>query len=380
LPARNHHSCSNQRANETVPPCGTDKAGPDGALSQWQVHSKVGLQMRVGSTRWLIDAKIGDVPEGLFGQVVLYVFEILPYLERKGVNAQWKVRSPLYGDAPDHLVIPGAFDVVQVQASASTTRTRNLIVVRNLHRVALGNDWRHLGALWSRHFAVPMRVNRRADSIGLGSAALGLHFRGTDKMTALWDTNPVSHADFLSLVADFIRTHPAIDQLFIATDDGTFLESARARFPHLAIATSGVADSHKAATGPQSKADHALLDCVLLSRCRWVLKTSSALSAFAKVLNPDLEIYRVAASKLFDVMPYFPVAYIPRLTSTDPVCSTILERLFKDDWTQDPATPPGYLGTFKTHEVPIGDKVSRTWDHFRKRLRRKLVHAGLWRH
>src|SRR5258706_15353333 len=78
-----------------------------------------------------------------------------------------------------------------------------------------------------------------------------------------------------------------------------------------------------------------MLDCVLLSRCGTVLQTSSGLSAFAKILNPNLEIYRVAASKRFYDVPYFPVAYIPRYNSPSPDISALVDRLMVDDWTQD---------------------------------------------
>ena len=33
-----------------------------------------------------------------------------------------------------------------------------------------------------------------------------------------------------------------------------------------------------------------------------------------------------------DIIPYFPDAFIPKLTSTNPECSQILKNLFTDDW------------------------------------------------
>src|SRR6185436_2872679 len=69
----------------------------------------------------------------------------------------------------------------------------------------------------------------------------------------------------------------------------------------------------------------------------YVLKCSSALSGFAKVLNPSLECYRVAACKMFSDIPYFPDAYVPRLALRDPAASAILARQFEGDWLDDPA-------------------------------------------
>jgi hypothetical protein len=325
---------------------------------------------------WRVTTKLDDITEGLFGQVVLYVFEVLPFLERAGVAPSWQIRSRLYGSPPDFLVLPGVFDARLPAPPTAPSRRRNLLLLRNLHRVALGHDWPYLHALWSRHFEIPARVLRRAEALAPGPGTLGLHFRGTDKVSAHWDTNPVSHADFLALTADFLRTHPEIERLFVATDDAAFLEAVRDRFARLPIATSGVGAFHKDARDGPSSADHALLDCVLLSRCRWVLKTSSALSAFAKVLNPELAIFRVAASKLFDVMPYFPVAYIPRLRSSDPECARILERLLQGDWLDDPVARAAWAAPFRTREVPVRDKIARLWRHYRPAVQRRLGLGG----
>ena len=95
---------------------------------------------------------------------------------------------------------------------------------------------------------------------------------------------------------------------------------------------------HKDRTSPaltDAKTDRAMLDCVTLSRCSAVLLTSSALPSFAKVLNPELDIYRVAASKLFERnIPYFPVAYVPIYNSSSPEIATLLDRLMVGDWTK----------------------------------------------
>src|SRR3979411_1783507 len=77
-----------------------------------------------------------------------------------------------------------------------------------------------------------------------------------------------------------------------------------------------------------------MLDCVFLSRCGAVLLTQSALSAFSKLINPDLEIYRVAASKLFHNTPYFPVAYIPVYKSKSSKIAAIVDNLLEGAWTR----------------------------------------------
>jgi hypothetical protein len=290
------------------------------------------------SRRWRIGTSPDDLSEGLFGQVLLWTFELLPWLEARGIQPAWDIRSRLYGDAPDFRVVPGVFDVAGDAGRASGPfREVSMVALRVAAVSVLGGDWVAAHRLWHRHFSVPQRITERADAVELSCQALGIHYRGTDKNQTPLDTNPVTVEDMLDLVAGFLRAHPAVDCFFIATDEYRFVEAARHRFPGVRQVNLGAIDFHKAAGGGAERADRALLDCVLLSRCRHVLKSSSALSGFAKVLNPELDIYRVAACKLFMDVPYFPDAYIPRLVSEEPALQVILMRQFAGDWLD--ATP-----------------------------------------
>lgn len=302
----------------------------------------------MASDHWCIRTTSDDLEEGLFGQVILWTFELLPWLDARGRRPGWDIRSRLYGDPPDHRVLPGVFDLAyDIGTNSGGCRDVSMLALRVGAVSVLGNDWSAIHRLWHRYFKVPARIQARADEVQLPSGrTLGVHYRGTDKNQALLDTNPVSIDDMLSLVADFLIRHPGLDTLFIATDDHAFVRAALLRFPGLTVLNLGEVAFHKAAGGGSERADRALLDCVLLSRCQHVLKCSSALSGFAKVLNPDLDIHRVAACKLFNDVPYFPDAYIPRLTSPDAAVQTVLSRQFEGDWLEDPRTSARFRGQF----------------------------------
>jgi hypothetical protein len=272
---------------------------------------------------------------GLFGQVVLWVFEILPWLrERRMFAPAWNICSHRYGLAPDRQIIPGVFDPLVPPDQGTARKEVNLFTLRRYVCSYLGGDFELAHELWHSYFRVPSRIVNRADDVKLTDNVLGVHYRGTDKTTAAWDTNPVTAEDMLRLVVDFIGHRPALDALFVATDEARFLDLVRSKVD-LPVVNVGVGEHHKQAARSLLKADDALLDCLLLSRCRYVVQGSSALSAFAKVLNPSLQSYRVAASKLFAPIPYFPVAYIPRLVSQDAQCQSILNRQMADDWADN---------------------------------------------
>ena len=287
---------------------------------------------RAGGLR--IASRAAHLEEGLFGQVLLWVFELLPWLESRGLRPEWDVCSLLYSEPASRPVLPGVFDLAYEPAAAR--RSLSLLRARVLHTSVLGGDWAGTHALWSRFFVVPARIAAQADAVALPPGTLGLHYRGTDKNRQSIDTNAVSVDDFLTLAHAFVAEHPEVAALFVASDEPGVLERVRERFPALAVHGLGDVPFHKADVAA-GKADRALLDCVLLSRCRWLLKCSSALSGFAKVLNPGLDCHRVSACKLFGDVPYFPDAYVPRLSLRDPTAAAILARQFAGDWLDDPA-------------------------------------------
>jgi hypothetical protein len=292
--------------------------------------------MKNGNFR--IVTRTEEIREGLFGMVFLWPFEILPYLDQRGLRPEWAIRSALYGRAEDDIAIPGLLDLNYTPAPA--THEVNLPQLRREQQCALGGDWEYASALWRKFFSVPERIIRRADEFPPLDGALGLHYRGTDKHNTSIETNYVSEQDFLDLTADFIARHPEIKTVFLATDEYSFVQKIRGLYPALRIINSGEVTHHKDVAGQErfAKGEHALLDCVLLSRCRYLLKCQSALSAFTKILNPNIEAYRLSANKLVHWnmgWPYFPDGYLPKFTSHDERCKKILERLFAGDWTDD---------------------------------------------
>ncbi len=271
---------------------------------------------------------------GLFGQVLLYVFRLLPYLESRNVYPQWAIGAELYGADPDCIVIPGLFDLSYTPPE-TVDRDVALEDLYKWRQSYLGGDYTKLSALWKRYFTVPARIEAAADEVGPLGGTLGVHYRGNEKLRSTWDSNFISQDDFLDIVADCLAKRPQVENILLATDDPSFTERASKRFdrPLIQRPPGKFMFEHKASDERVVEADKALLDSVLLSRCSTVMSTSSALSAFAKVLRPELEIYRTAASKLFEDSPYFPAAYIPIYETDDPKILAILEKTLDGDWT-----------------------------------------------
>ena len=284
-----------------------------------------------------------DLDQGLFGQVFYYLLQVLPYLHRHGIYPAWDVRAKHYGELPDCRTVPGALDLAY-DPPRGPYRTIHLFELRRRHAHILGNDWVALNRLWCSYFKVPQRILLRADKAQPKGRILGIHYRGTDKQTAAWDSNPISQDQYIALIQDFLEHRPEFDGIVAASDESSFIEKFSASIP-LPTVSLGEVEFHMATEQKISrteKTDRAVLDCVLFSRCDCLIETSSALPSFAKLLNPNLEVYRCAASKLFGKLytntPYFPVAHIPHLPVANPASLDILRSTMEQDWTYEPHT------------------------------------------
>lgn len=274
---------------------------------------------------------------GLFGNVLLFVFRLLPYLESRNVFPQWAIGAELYGADPDRIVIPGLFDLAY-RPPDSVDRIVSLEELYKWRQSYLGADFHALSKLWNRYFKIPERINSAVEDVGDLSETLGVHYRGNEKLTSSWDSNNISQADYLEVVADFLAGRDDIKSLLVATDDAQFRDrvAEKLKLPIITRDPGRFLFDNRTSSDRALEADKALVDCVLLSRCKAVMSTSSALPSFAKVFEPGLEIYRCAASKLFEDSPYWPVAYIPVYKAKGAAAKDVIARAMTDDWTFSP--------------------------------------------
>ena len=282
-----------------------------------------------------------ELQQGLFGQAFYYLLQILPYLEQQSIFPAWEIATQHYGDEPDCITVPGVLDLAYIPVAGPYLRL-SLEEMRRRHAHVLGNDWAALNHLWNAYFLIPDRVKQAAGEVLPSGRVLGIHYRGTDKQTSTWDSNPISPGDYLTLIKNFIKDQEPFDAVFAASDQFSFVDQLRDAV-QIPVVTMGEVEFHMASvhsTTRAFKADRAMLDCLLFSRCNCVVETSSALPSFAKLLNPGLEIYRCAASKLFGKlytnMPYFPVAHIPVIPLEDRESKAILAAAMENDWTFAP--------------------------------------------
>ena len=97
--------------------------------------------------------------------------------------------------------------------------------------------------------------------------------------------------------------------------------------------------------------------CLALARCQYVLKCMSQLSAFSKIFNPSLELYRVSACKV----NWFPEAYVPLYRSENERVRNLLRGAQKGNYDFS------FAGTARRRIGKLTRKVARIpaecWGH-----------------
>lgn len=151
-----------------------------------------------------------------------------------------------------------------------------------------------------RHIRLKPHVQEKLDSfIHLnfeGAFVLGVHYRGTD---SFGESPRVPYEEFVDAIRDATRRFPERPwKLFVATDEQAFLDHVRQLYPDKLLyqettrSMSGpeLPGLHVQLAGDYRSGEGALLDCLLLSRCDYLIRTESTLSLTSTLFNPDVPV------------------------------------------------------------------------------------------
>lgn len=124
---------------------------------------------------------------------------------------------------------------------------------------------------------------------------IGIHYRGTDKYT---EAPRVAYESAIQQIQEQVHALGAEQyRIFIATDEASFLDYIDSFFPghicychDMARSTDGTPIHLDSRIGGYEKGESALIDCVLLSRCDFLIRCSSNLSRWSTYFNPDIPV------------------------------------------------------------------------------------------
>ena len=244
-----------------------------------------------------LSVEICAPPVGFFAQLN-WCLQIAFFSEQHGLTPRISAVSPQYRDptrSPNWLT--HFFDVEPV--------TKPDFVIRDLRQLRLGRGGElpsieEGAALRAKYLPVRPQITQKVESFiaanMTGRKVLGVHYRGTDKTI---EAPRVDREVMKQTIMRYLEKNLDIDCLFVASDEASFVPYMQDAFRAVPVV------SHEdtiRSTTPQPfyqqdlgeanyrKGEEALINCLLLSRCSALIRTSSFLSAWASIFNPEVPI------------------------------------------------------------------------------------------
>jgi hypothetical protein len=149
---------------------------------------------------------------------------------------------------------------------------------------------------------------------------IGVHFRGTDKSS---EAPRVSWDYCLKIIRQCLRGNAAVRRVLLASDEQRFIDFIRHSLTEVPVYSR---DDHYRSRGSDEppvflgegggyeKGEDALVNALLLSKCTTLIRTTSFLSAWASIFNPQLKV--ILLNKPYDDKLWFPESEIVRSPNT----------------------------------------------------------------
>jgi hypothetical protein len=151
-------------------------------------------------------------------------------------------------------------------------------------------------------------------SLSVHGPVVGVHFRGTDKSS---EAPRVSWQHLLKILQRYLRSDDTVKAVFVASDEHAFINFIKEWVKDVPVyshddhyRSSGDLPVHLAIDrgGGYGKGEDALVNALLLSKCSTLIRTTSFLSAWASIFNPDLKV--ILLNKPYHNKLWFPESEI----------------------------------------------------------------------
>jgi hypothetical protein len=272
------------------------------------------LHMLQRSNRGVFSVEI-ESRIGFFAIMQMILF-ILEYCEEKRLFPDVGAAGGIYGDLTGKVDwFRQLFDLVRVpvgkiaerlaqRRDIRTSKVRDISELGFRPRYEMRLTLAHASELFNSTYRpcadVLAEVDSLAAALGVTRSTLAVHYRGTDKVH---EAAPVPWQFMCERIEAIARARPDLTAILLATDDSQFAAHLQGHSFGIPVVMAPAAYMPMGST-PIHFSGHpglaigreALLTCLLLARCGFLLKTASYLSAWSKIFNPTLDTWLVSPS------------------------------------------------------------------------------------
>ncbi len=186
-----------------------------------------------------------------------------------------------------------------VKSTVLITLPIDQLIRRRLFDVSLESGPERNFELIQKYIKIKKNILKKVESFQKarfkGRFVVGIHYRATDKF--LGEAPEMSRQDFIKRIIEETETFKD-PYFFVATDDAFFIDEMLKVFPDKVFfldAERSETDQpiHTGSSSPDKQGEEALLDCLLLSKTNFLIRTSSNLSLASTWFNPTLPVVLV---------------------------------------------------------------------------------------
>ena len=230
-----------------------------------------------------------------FGAKLEWALEIMAFCEENSLTPQFKFTYPDSKKGEDYF---GSF--FRINTNVSKSNSLGYIKIGSIGELGLNKNYDEVldvklaCHLINKYLVVKDDVKREVDdfcSKHFSKRVLGLHYRGTDKVS---EALAVSYERVERNINFYLEKFPETDSVFISSDDENFITYAKnwsIKCPIIYRNDSFRSmDNEAIHFSGQNKSDinrDAIINCLILSRCDALMKMASILSAWSKLFNPN---------------------------------------------------------------------------------------------
>ena len=285
-----------------------------------------------------------DFTEGIFGQSLIWLIEILYYFESNNlINNNTKIIFEL-NTLNTHNLIPTFINCKKIEEYDYSYKKISIHSIKLNTKARLPyheTSWIICNNIFNKYFKFNDYILNEINNLNITDNTLGIHYRGTDKNFDVSQANYITIDEMLLVINDYLSNNN-IDSIFCCSDEQIFINKLKEKFKkHKIIEYNQFRNNidnnnyglfrhgeNMHETDRNELTNASIIDMLALSKCNTVIKSSSALSTFSKIINPSLKLYTVSAMK----KDWFPHSYVEEYKTNNINIKNILERTMKDHY------------------------------------------------
>jgi len=245
------------------------------------------------------------------GAILIHVLRLLRHAERNGLVPVIRANNPLYAESPHENLLQRYLSTTERSGSElqhlkfhEVEGEENYSVLNVQKSMTISEARATFNTFLRFNAEIGGTVDRLISQNG-GDFVLAVHYRGTDKV---YESSKAPFAEVLGACRRILE-HCPTQTAFLATDEPAFARAIQLHFPDITFTSfeSGIMTEldvprHFSSLTPSQKAFEALVNIKMLSKTRYLVRTSSYLSAVSCLLNENMKVVTVGI--LYDALSF----------------------------------------------------------------------------